>query len=50
MLGLLLDAGIRSQTGNRKSLDDAMRFFNKHVWQDRGEPSPTSEIIPIIER
>jgi predicted metalloprotease with PDZ domain len=49
VLGLLLDAAIRTQTGNRKSLDDAMRFFNQEYGKT-GKTFTDEEIIPLIER
>jgi predicted metalloprotease with PDZ domain len=49
MIGLLLDGAIRSQTGNRKSLDDAMRYFNREFGQT-GKSFTDEEIIPIMER
>jgi predicted metalloprotease with PDZ domain len=49
MIGLLLDGAIRSQTGNRKSLDDAMRYFNREYGKT-GTSFTDEEIIPIIER
>lgn len=50
LLGLLLDAEIRLQTGNRKSLDDAMKYFNVHYGDHRGgKDFGDDDIIPIIE-
>jgi|GEM_PF-808566 len=49
ILGLLLDASIRSQTGNSKSLDDAMRYFNDEYGKT-GRTFTDEEIIPIMER
>ena len=51
VLGLLLDAEIRHQTGNRKSLDDAMKFFNEEYGDHRGDREfGDDDIIGIIER
>jgi predicted metalloprotease with PDZ domain len=49
VLGLLLDAAIRSQTGNRKSLDDVMRYFNEEYGKT-GRTFTDDEIIPVMER
>jgi predicted metalloprotease with PDZ domain len=49
MLGLLLDAAIRSQTGNSKSLDDAMRYFN-NTYGKTGRSFTDDEIVPLIEK
>ncbi|HVZ39829.1 MAG TPA: hypothetical protein VHI13_11175 [Candidatus Kapabacteria bacterium] len=49
VLGMLMDATIRLQTGNRKSLDDAMRYFNNEYGK-RGITFGDDEIIPIIEQ
>ncbi|MEO5929713.1 MAG: hypothetical protein ABIR47_07260 [Candidatus Kapaibacterium sp.] len=49
LIGLLLDAAIRSQTGNAKSLDDAMRYFNQEYGKT-GKTFTDQEIIPIMER
>jgi predicted metalloprotease with PDZ domain len=49
ILGLLLDAAIRSQTNNAKSLDDAMRYFNQEYGKT-GKTFSDDEIIPIMER
>lgn len=49
LLALLLDAEIRFQTGNRKSLDDVMRYFNEQY----GRTDRTfgdDDIIPVMER
>lgn len=48
MIGFLLDAEIRLQTGNRKSLDDAMRFFNEKYGKT-GATFGDDDIIPIME-
>ncbi|HVZ39830.1 MAG TPA: hypothetical protein VHI13_11180 [Candidatus Kapabacteria bacterium] len=49
MIGLLLDAAIRTQTNNAKSLDDAMRLFNREYGRT-GKTFSDEEIIPIMER
>lgn len=50
VLGLLLDISIRKQTGNRKTLDDAMRAFNEKFGDHRGgESFDDDEIVPFIE-
>lgn len=49
MIGFLLDAEIRLQTGNRKSLDDAMRFFNEKYGKT-GMTFGDDDIIPAIEQ
>lgn len=49
MIGFLLDAEIRLQTGNRKSLDDAMRFFNDKYGKT-GETFGDDDIIPMMEQ
>jgi predicted metalloprotease with PDZ domain len=49
VLGMLLDATIRLQTGNRKSLDDAIRYFNVEYGRT-GKTFADEEIIPIMER
>lgn len=49
ILGLMLDASIRSQTGNSKSLDDVMRHFNDQYGKT-GRTFTDDEIIPIMER
>jgi predicted metalloprotease with PDZ domain len=49
MIGLLLDAAIRTQTGNNRSLDDAMRYFNEEYGK-KGRSFDDEEIIPIMER
>ncbi len=46
---LLLDAAIRSQTANRQSLDDAVRYFNEHYGKT-GKSFGDEEIFPIIEK
>ena len=51
VLGLLLDGEIRHQTGNRKSLDDAMRLFNEEYGDHRGDREfGDDDIVGIIER
>jgi predicted metalloprotease with PDZ domain len=49
VIGLLLDADIRLQTDNRKSLDDVMRYFNEEYGKT-GKSFGDDEIIPIMER
>ena len=50
VLGLLLDIEIRRQTGNEKTLDDAMRHFNEEYGDHReGETFGDDDIVPIIE-
>lgn len=49
MIGFLLDAEIRLQTGNRKSLDDAMRLFNEKYGKT-GTTFGDDDIIPVIEQ
>ena len=50
VLGLLLDISIREQTGNRKSLDDAMKVFNEKFGDHRGgESFGDDDIVPFIE-
>lgn len=49
VLGLLLDAAIRAQTSNAKSLDDVMRHFNE-VYGKTGKSFADEEIIPIMEK
>ena len=50
VLGFLLDIVIRAQTENERSLDDAMRHFNKEYGDHRGAKEFTDDdIIPIIE-
>ncbi|MCE2502679.1 MAG: M61 family metallopeptidase [Chlorobi bacterium] len=50
VLGLMLDAEIRLQTGNKKSLDDAMRHFNREYGDHTGGKNfDDDDIIPIIE-
>jgi len=49
VVGLLLDAAIRMQTGNTKSLDDAMRYFNDHYGKT-GQTFSDDEIIPLMEK
>lgn len=49
VLGLLLDAEIRLQTRNSRSLDDAMRFFAREFGTS-GRTFNDEDIIPIIER
>ncbi len=48
IIGLLLDAEIRLQTNNRRSLDDAMRFFNERFGRT-GKTFTDDEIIPLME-
>lgn len=48
VLGLFLDTEIRMQTGNRKSLDDAMRYFNERYGRT-GRTFGDDDIIPIME-
>lgn len=48
VVGLLLDAAIRKQTGYRKSLDDAMRFLNEKYGRT-GRSFGDDEIIDIME-
>ncbi len=51
VLGLLLDIEIRRQTGNKKSLDDAMRYFNDNYGDHHdGKSFGDDDIVPIIER
>ncbi|MCB0712668.1 MAG: M61 family metallopeptidase [Ignavibacteriae bacterium] len=51
VLGLMLDAEIRLQTDNRKSLDDAMIYFNKEYGDHTGGKNfDDHDIIPIIEK
>lgn len=49
LIGLLLDAEIRSQTNNAKSLDDAMRYFNAN-YAKTGKSFGDDDIIPIIQQ
>lgn len=49
ILGFLLDASIRSQTGNSKSLDDVMRYFNDQYGKT-GKTFTDEEIIPLMEK
>lgn len=49
VIGLLLDAAIRTQTGNRKGLDDAMKYFNEQYGRT-GKTFSDDDIIPGIER
>lgn len=49
LLGFLLDAEIRWQTQNRRSLDDAMRHFNNEYARN-GKTFGDDDIIPIIEQ
>ena len=49
LLGYLLDAEIRWQTKNARSLDDAMRHFNAEYGRT-GRTFSDDEIIPIMER
>ncbi len=49
ILGLLIDVSIRSQTGNSKSLDDAMRYFNEQ-YAKTGKTFTDEDIIPAIEQ
>ncbi len=49
ILGFLLDASIRAQTGNSKSLDDVMRYFNDQYGKT-GRTFTDEEIIPIMEK
>jgi predicted metalloprotease with PDZ domain len=49
VVGLLLDVAIRSQTGNTRSLDDAMRAINDEYGKT-GRSFTDDELIPIIER
>jgi predicted metalloprotease with PDZ domain len=49
LVGLLLDADIRQQTGNQKSLDDAMRYFNENYGKT-GKSFRDEDIIPIMEQ
>ena len=48
-LGFLLDVTIRSQTNNKKSLDDALRFLNEEYGK-KGITFKDQDIIPIIEK
>jgi predicted metalloprotease with PDZ domain len=48
VIGLLLDAAIRSATNNAKSLDDAMRYFNT-AYGASGRTFGDDDIIPIID-
>ena len=49
-IALLLDAEIRAQTGNTRSLDDAMRHFNREYGDHHGGKTfSDDDIIPIIE-
>lgn len=51
VLGMLLDAEIRVQTGNRKSLDDAMIYFNRNYGDHLGgKDFGDDDIVPIIEK
>ncbi len=51
VLGLMLDAEIRLQTDNRKSLDDAILYFNREYGDHTGDKEFADEdIIPIIEK
>lgn len=45
---LLLDAAIRTQTANEKSLDDALHYFNEEYGK-KGKTFGDDDIIPIIE-
>jgi predicted metalloprotease with PDZ domain len=49
LLGFLLDAEIRWQTRNERTLDDAMRLFNEEFGKT-GRTFEDDQIIPIIER
>lgn len=49
VIGLLLDAEIRLQTRNSRSLDDAMRYFEREYGRS-GRTFSDEEIIPIMER
>lgn len=50
-LAFLLDAEIRVRTGNRRSLDDAMRLFNgEYAERVGGKSFGEEDIIPIIEQ
>jgi len=49
LLGFLLDADIRLQTDNKKSLDDAMRFFNEQYGKT-GKTFGDDDIVPMMER
>jgi predicted metalloprotease with PDZ domain len=49
IIGLLLDAAIRSQTDNRRSLDDAMRAINEEYGKT-GKTFEDEDLIPMIER
>ena len=49
LLGLMLDAEIRLQTGNKRSLDDAMRAFNEEFGKT-GRTFGDDDIIPFMER
>lgn len=49
VIGLLLDAEIRRQTRNARSLDDAMRSFNREFGRT-GKVFDDEDIIPVMER
>ena len=51
LLGLLLDTEIRLQTGNKKSLDDAFKLFNREYGDHTGGKNfDDNDIVPIIEK
>lgn len=51
VLGMMLDGEIRLQTGNKKSLDDALVYFNKNYGDHLGgKDFGDDDIIPIIEK
>ncbi len=49
VIGLLLDIAIRSRTGNRMSLDNAMRYIDRH-YGDSGKSFADDELFGIIEQ
>lgn len=51
VLGMMLDGEIRLQTDNKKSLDDAMIYFNKNYGDHlAGKDFGDDDILPIIEK
>lgn len=48
VVGMLLDGAIRKRTGYRKSLDDAMRYFNEKYGKT-GRSFGDDEIVTIME-
>lgn len=49
LIAMLMDIEIRWQTANKRSLDDAMRYFNDN-YARKGVEFGDDDIIPIIER